>query len=352
MPPFTRKPGLFLGDQGLVEVSEAVGFPATLLSNETIVKYIVPACTTVFAEGDIVIRHNNAPPPGLREWFGVDNLREGRFAAGLAELYWSPSTAVHEPLDTLQRALAAGLARGIVLGEGPLPLDGLKASLPPLARVEGEDLVFGGVDGQPIYRERLTGPVKYLLAIEPGIRLMHVIDKQVELLARPAFCFNFMCVFGRPFASQFLAQYLLLRAEQVSGIRGRGAEMVDRGFVIPAEGDIAERLNDFVRRDEEIGETHGRVDLVFQLGSRLPLLTPPEAQEILRKALFLLRPGGALLIGFPATPQPPGHISRAELDRCALEAGFTRSPRLSMGASLSSPGLPVYSFFQKADGRQ
>lgn len=348
MSPFTRKNTRFLGDQGLVEVCQAVGFPAALLGNEAIVQYIVPACATVFAEGDIVIRHNNAPPPGLREWFGEDDLLEGRFAEGLAELYRSPGAAARGPLDTLQRALSALIARGIVHGEGPLPLDGLKASLPPFARVDGKDLVFGGIDGQPTYREHLTGHVKYLLAIDPGLRLMHVIDQQVELLARPAFCFNFICVFGRPFASQFLAQYLLLRAEQVSGIRKRGAEMVDRGFVIPAEGDIAECLRNFVRRDKEIGETHGRVDAAFQLGSRLPRLTPPQAREILGNVHFLLRPGGALLIGFPSTPQPPGHIARAELDQCALQAGFVGNPRLSVGASLTSPRLPVYSVFRKA----
>jgi hypothetical protein len=348
MSPFTGKKNLLLGDQGLVEVCRAVGFPAALLSNETIVKYIVPGCAIVFAEGDVIIRYNNAPPPGLREWFGEDDPLEGRFAAGLAELYLRPGAAVRGPLDTLQRALSAHLARGIVHGEGPLPSEGLKASLPPLARVDGKDLVFGGIDGQPTYRERLAGPVKYLLAIDPGIRLMHVIDEQVELLARPAFCFNFMCVCSRPFASQFLAQYLFLRAQQVSGIRERGAEMVDRGFIIPAEGDIAECLRNFVRRDREIGETHGRVDVVFQLGSRLPRLTPPQAQEILRNAHFLLRPGGALLIGFPASPQPQDHISRAELDRCALQAGFAGSSRLSVGASLTSPRLPVYSFFRKA----
>jgi hypothetical protein len=127
--------------------------------------------------------------------------------------------------------------------------------------------------------------------------------------------------------------------------------MVDRGAVIPAEGDIAERLRDFVQRDEEIGEAHGRVDVAFQLGSRLPRLTPPQAEEVLRNAHFLLRPGGGLLIGFPATPQPPGHVSRAELDRCALQAGLAGNSRLSFGASLSNPGLPVYSFFRKAGGR-
>jgi hypothetical protein len=30
----------------------------------------------------------------------------------------------------------------------------------------------------------------------------------------------------------------------------------------------------------------------------------------------------------PATPQPPGHISRAELDRYALQAGFAGTHRL------------------------
>jgi hypothetical protein len=177
---------------------------------------------------------------------------------------------------------------------------------------------------------------------------MHVIDEQVDLLARPAFCFNYMCVCSQPFSSQFLAQYLLLRARQVSGSQTRGMEMVQRGFVIPAEGDIAESLRNFVRRDEAIGETHGRVDLAVQAASRLPRLTPSQAMEIMRRIHFLLRPGGALLIGFPATPRPPGHIARAELDQCALKAGFAAAGRLSVGASLSSPRLPVYSFFRKS----
>lgn len=343
-----NRKGLFLGDRGLVEVCEAVGFPAALLSDETVVKYLVPACLAVFAEGDIAVRHNKTPPSGLREWFGAQDILDGRFAAALGELYRSPDAAVREPLDSLQRALAGTLARSIVHGEGPWPFAGLKASLPPLARIDGEDLVFGGFDGQPAYRERLAGRVKYLLAIEPGLRLMHVIDQQVELLGRPAFCFSYLCVSSRPFAGQFLGRYLFLRAEQASGIRTRGEEMVERGFVIPAEGDIADSLRNFVRLDRQIGETHGRVDVAFHLGSTLPRLTPPQAREILDNAYFLLRPGGALLVGFPATPQPPGHISRAELDRCALQAGFVAASRLSVGAPLSSPGLPVYSFFRKA----
>lgn len=347
MPHLPTKKGLFLGDEGLIEVCRAIGFPATLLSNETIVKYIVPASTIVFTEGDLVSRHNNPPPPGLREWFGESALSEGRFASGLAELCQTPSAAVREPLDTFQRALSALFARGVVHGEGPLPLDDIKSTVPPLARIDGNDVVFGGGNGHPVYREHLSGPVKYLLAIDPGIRLMHVIDQQVELLARPAFSFNFMCVCSRPFASQFLAQYLFLRARQVSGIEHRGMEMVERGFVIPAEGDIAECLRNFVRRDEEIGQTHGRVDLALQLGARLPRLTPSQAREILRNAHFLLRPGGALLIGFPSTPQPPGCISREELDQCALQAGFGGNPRLSMGASLTNSGRPVYSYFRK-----
>lgn len=74
-----------------------------------------------------------------------------------------------------------------------MPFKGFKASLQPLTRIDGRKLVFGGVDGQRTYRERLTGDVKYLLAIDSGLRLMHIIDEQVKLLARPAFCFTFMC---------------------------------------------------------------------------------------------------------------------------------------------------------------
>jgi hypothetical protein len=39
-----------------------------------------------------------------------------------------------------------------VFGEGPLPLSGIKPTVPPLARIDGADVVFGGNFGQGEYR--------------------------------------------------------------------------------------------------------------------------------------------------------------------------------------------------------
>jgi hypothetical protein len=93
------------------------------------------------------------------------------------------------------------LNHGAAHDQGPLPIGGLKPTVPPSGRIDGEEVSFGGNYDQPGYRERLAGPVKYLLAIEPGMRLMHVIDQRAELLARLACCFSFMCAASRPFAA-------------------------------------------------------------------------------------------------------------------------------------------------------
>lgn len=351
-PPARSAPTerLFLGEDGVAAVSAAVGLPACLLDNATIGRHIVPTCAAVFSEGDLIIRHNVSPKPGLREWFDGDGITEGRYFAGLTELYRNPPRAVREPLDDLQRAVAALVARGIVFGEGPLPMSDLKPALPPLARVEGSQVVFGGHSGQGEYREQLDRPVRYLLAVEPGIRLMHVIDQQVELLSRPAFSYNYMCLASQPFAAQFLGNYLLLRARQVSGHDQMGEEMIDRGFVILGEGDLAASLARFVDLDRKIGETHGRVDLAFYTGSLLPYLTAEQARRILAHVHFLLRPGGALLIGFPIEPSYPGRLDMNELLAATVAAGFSPNDgsRVHVGTSnLANPGLPVYMFLRK-----
>src|SRR6185437_6863106 len=190
---------LLLADQGLEAVCASIGFPAGLLSNDTIIRYVLPACTAVFAEGDIAARHNTPLAGQLAEWFGAHSIGEGRFAEGLTRLCRSPGEDAAEPLEKLQRAVAAFVARG-AFGEGPRPLSGLRATAPPLARIDGAEVVFGGNFGQGEYRERLDDRVNYVLAIEPGIRVMHVIDQQVDLLTQPAFSYSYICASEQPFA--------------------------------------------------------------------------------------------------------------------------------------------------------
>jgi hypothetical protein len=359
MPPFGRskrpeaaaspRGRLLLQDDGIVAVCTVAGLPAELLDNTVIVKYVVPTCAIVFPVGDLVTQHNNPPEPRLRPWFGTHGLAEGRFFSRLAELYQSPPAAVRGPLEDLERAVAAIFARGVVFDDGPLPLARLKPTVPPLARVDGADVVFGGHFGQGEYREHLNEPVKYLMAIEPGIRLMHVIDRQLELMMSGAFCFTYICVTRHPFTDQFLASYALLRGRELTGSNRAAEAMGDQGFVIPKQGDIAASLRSLIERDRAIGESHGRVDLVFCVGAQMPRFEPREARQMFADIHFLLRPGGALLIGYAAEPED-ARVSGVELSKLATEVGFSGSgSRIHVGMSnLVNPALPVYSFFRKS----
>jgi hypothetical protein len=338
----------FLGDSGIEAVCASVGFPAGLLNNDTIIQYILPGCAAVFAGGDLVVRHNNPPAPQLTEWFGEHDITEGRFFDALARLCRSPADDVAGPLEELQRAVAALFARG-VFGEGPLPLGGLKPTAPPLARIDGSDVVFGGIFGLDEYREHFDNRVETVLAIEPGIRVMHVIDQQVDLLTRPAFSYSYIFASEQPFACQFLANYLMLRADRQSTYTGMRDQMIERGFVTLAEGDITASLDRFIELDKSLGDTHGRVDVALFVAARLPRLSEQRARRILERIHFLLRPGGGLLVGFPAEPWEPGQLGLDELSDAARLAGFTaagtrihRSP-----ANLTNLRLPVYSFHRK-----
>jgi hypothetical protein len=349
--PATPAGPLLLADQGLEAVCASIGLPAGLLSNETVVKYVLPACAVVFAEGDIAGRHNTPLAGQLAEWFGPHSMSEGRFAEGLRRLGRSPGE-VAGPLEKLQRAVAALVARG-VFGEGPLPLSGLKATTPPLARIDGAEVVFGGSFGQGEYRERLDDRVNYVLAIEPGIRVMHVIDQQVDLLTRPAFSYSYICASEQPFTCQFLANYLMLSTDRQSTYHGMSEQMLQRGFVTLAEDEIIASLDRYVDLDQSLGDTHGRIDVALLVGAQLPRMDYERLRRILERVHFLVRPGGGLLAGFPLEPHEPGQLTREELLTAALEAGFAGDgSRTHLGTSnLANPRLPVYSFHRKTGPR-
>jgi hypothetical protein len=339
---------LFLGDNGIEAVCARIGFPSGLLDNATIIGCILPACAAVFAEGDLAVRLG-APPEGrLGEWFGGHDITESRFFDGLTRLCRNEGGEVAGPLEDLQRAVAALVARG-AFGEGPLPLGGIKSTLPPLARIDGADVVFGGIFGLDEYREHLDDRVNHVLALEPGIRALHVIDQQVDLLTRPAFSYSYIFASDQPFACQFLANYLMLRADRQSSYHAMRDQMIDRGFVTLAEGDITASLDRFIELDRSLGDTHGRVDVGLFTGSRLPRLSRERARRILERVHFLLRPGGGLLLGFPAEPREPGQLALDELTAAAQTAGFSahRSRLHRSPANLANPRLPVYSFCRK-----
>jgi hypothetical protein len=339
---------LFLSDDGIEAVCASIGFPSGLLDNETIIRYILPGCAAVFAGGDLVVPPSGPPGGPLSEWFGEHDITEGRFFDGLTRLCRNPGDEVAGPLEDLQRVVAVLVARG-VLGEGPLPLGGLKSATPPLARIDGADVVFGGSPGQDEYTEHLDDRVNLVLAIEPGIRVMHVIDQQVDLLTRPAFSYSYIFASDQPFDCQFLANYLMLRADRQSSYLGMRDQMIERGFVTLAEGDITASLDRFIELDRSLGDTHGRVDVALFVGSRLPRLSQERALRIMAGIHFLLRPGGGLLLGFPAEPREPGQLALEELNGAALMGGFTaHGSRTRLGSSgLASPGMPAYSFHRK-----
>jgi hypothetical protein len=345
-PPAPAVPSrLFLSDDGIEAVCASIGLPSGLLDNGTIVRYILPGCAAVFAGGDLVMRSSGAPGGPLGDWFGEHDITEGRFFDGLTRLCRDPGDEIAGPLEDLQRVVAALVARGI-FGEGPLPLGGPNSVVPPLARIDGADVIFGGSLGQDEYTEHLDDRVNLVLAIEPGVRVMHVIDQQVDLLTRPAFSFSYIFASDQPFDCQFLANYLMLRADRQSSYLGMHDQMLERGFVTLAEGDITTSLDRFIELDRSLGDTHGRVDVALFAGSSLPRLSQERARRILEGIHFLLRPGGGLLLGFPPEPREPGQLALDELTGAALMAGFTaHGSRTRLGSP--GPGQPAYSFHRK-----
>jgi hypothetical protein len=175
------------------------------------------------------------------------------------------------------------------------------------------------------------------------------VHQQVDLLTRPAFSYSYIFTSDQPFACQFLANYLMLRAERQSSYLGMRDQMIERGFVTLAEGDITESLDRFIALDRSLGDTHGRIDVAFFVGTRLPRLGQEQTRRILERIHFLLRPGGGLLLGFPAEPREPGQLALEELIGAAVMAGFTgHGSRIHLGTSnLANPRLPVYSFNRK-----
>jgi hypothetical protein len=312
-------------------VCASLGFPLGLIDDDTIVRYILPTCAAVFTEGDVVVRHNSVPAGQLRAWFGDHDVIDGRFFAGLTRLYRSPDRG---PLEDLERSVAAVFARG-VFGQGLLALGDLKPTVPPLYRINGKDVVFGPGE----YREHLDKRVNYVLEIEPGIRVMHVID---QLTRRRSFRYIFAS--EQPFACQFLANYLLVRTG-----RRMQERMVKRGFVTLAEGDLIESLDRFVQLDRSLGDSHGRVDVAVMAAARLPRLSKDRLHRILERVHYLLRPGGGLLIGYPVEPHEPGQLAREDLIEAIPQAGFPPSrSRVHVGqTNLANPRLPVYSFHTK-----
>jgi hypothetical protein len=316
-------------------VCASVGFPLGLIDDDTIVRYILPVCAAVFTEGDVVGEHKTVPAGQLREWFGDHDITDGRFFAGLTRLYRSPDRG---PLEDLERSVAAVFARG-VFGQGLLALGDLKPTVPPLYRIDGKDVVFGGNFGQGEYREHVGKRVNYVLEIEPGIRAMHVIDQLTR--RRP---FRYIFASEQPFACQFLANYLLLRTDP--RMRER---LLKRGFVTLAEGDLIESLDRFVRLDRSLGDSHGRVDVAVMAAARLPRLSKDRLRRILERVHFLLRPGGGLLIGYPVEPHEPGQLAREDLIDAIPRAGFPpSSSHVHVGqTNLANPRLPLYSFHLK-----
>ena len=331
---------IYLEEYGAVSICRAIGMPAELITSEIIFNYVVPSIVQVYCDGELEFTHP-AKTGLLSTWFGEQDLKKGCCVPLLEDL------RRREPEDNpallnLQRISAEVFARNLVYGSGPFgPLE-FDELCPSVTRIDDYRVYFAGHFGQDEYCEKLARPIRNILAIEPGVHAKHTVDQQLKLYNSDSL-FQYHAVTQNEFIGNFLMGYHVLSAKQVfTNYEHELRESMERLMFRPFAGQ-AEKLT-----REMIAANRYSYDLVVYASYQQPKLDAMASKEVLANAYQLLRPDGALMLGFPTT-SPPGHVSMADLMYMAMAAGFPgHKSRLHIGSSnLSNTNLPGYAFMFK-----
>jgi hypothetical protein len=343
-PPASEE--LLYQEEGLVSLCQDFGLPAELITNHILVNFVFPSFVDAYSEGDLRLSHPVPKDPRLSLWFGERDVRDGRFARQLEDL--RRREPQHAILAKLQRAFAFSMARCAIEGGGPFTPSNLAQDRPPIARIENSEVVFAGNYGQDTYRESLNATIRNVLAIEPGVRGAHAIDDQLKLRGQDGI-FRYYAISQHRLMSDFLTFYFVLRARHLTGSDALAQAWAQYSLSISREGDPAAVTQTIVDANSQLGRKHADLDIALYTGYVSPKLTPKATQIMMENILWLLRPGGALLIGFPSDATSEGCASMVDLMKIALAAGF---PKTRMHAhfgtsNLSNSNLPVYCFLYK-----
>ena len=344
-----RRTKIFMQNEGMIQLCQGLGMPGDLITEEVVTNYVPSCFVEVYLNGELQTHHAPLQDRRLVNWFGERDFCTGQFVQHLAELRDGKRHIDGVDIVSFQRAMAALFARKLANGEVAAFEPG-KAIPPSPVRIEGADVIFGGNFGQGEYREQLSRPIKYALALDPGIRAIHVINGQLRILAtEPASLFQYSVINRHPFIAELLVDYLISRCRQLTGDDQLAHTLIENNAFVTMYGDIATETRHMIEREQQLNQTAGYLDLVIFAHYMLPQIDVTSTQNVLENVYQLLSPGGALLLGFPLVDGPTGRANVMDLMQAAKRSGFSAGPtHIYAGASnMSNLRFPLFSFWVK-----
>jgi hypothetical protein len=307
----------------------------------------------VYTDGELQTHHAPFKERRLVEWFGSRDFGEGRFVKELSALRDGKRRMDGVDIVPLQDIYTAMLASNLATGEGPLPAGDLAKSVPSPVRIEGDKLYFGGNYGQGEYCEQLNRPVNSVLSLEPGIRAIHIIDEQLRLsLTNPISIFQYATISSYPFIARLLPHYLLCRSKQLTGSETLALTLEKQELYRSIQGEITDVTQNLIEGHQQRNQPYEFLDLVLYTSYLPSRLEVASARQAMKNVYRLLRPGGALLIGFPLIDAAPGNASITDLMDAAFSAGFLQEKaRAHIGTSnMANARIPLFTLFVKEGG--
>ena len=337
-------------DTDLGQLCRALGMPDELITDEHVLLNVPFCFVEVYTNGELQTHHAPLEDRRLVEWFGERDFGEGRFVKELSAVRDGRRQVEGVDMDAIQGGFAASLAQSLVTGQGFFPATNLKQAIPAPVRIEGNSLFFGGNYGQGEYREQLSHPVHSVLALEPGIRAIHCIDQQLLLAqTKPVAIFQYATINSYPFIARLLPHYCLARSKQLTGSDALALTLEKHDLYKSLQGDIVSVTQNIVEGHRQRNQRPEFLDLVLYTGYLPPRIDVAGLQQVIKNVYQLLRPGGALLLGFPMLEVAPGQVSLKELLDGAFSAGFSQKrARAHIGTSnMANPRIPIFIFLVK-----